>query len=362
MKDPLYFPRTVLSDRLLVSLKEGITHALTLFAPRRMGKTQFLLNDIKPNAEAMGFKVFYFSFMEQSEANIQKAFTLALMSFLNEVSQGKSKLINALKTVKGVDMLGFGFELEHSKKEDLPSIAHIIDELASRSDEPILLLLDEIQELARIKGTDSLIKSLRTGLDVNQNKVKVVFTGSSTNGLRAMFNNSKAPFFHFAHALDFPNLDKDFTDFLADIYTKRTGNTLDKDAFYQCFARFNFTPLYMRSITQDMIINPELSLSEAVDIRLSQLEESTDNNAIWSNLSELEKLLLILIANGETRIYSQKTKAILSKQLGIENLSTSSIQGKIRRLIKMDLLTRTADNLLKINSSHLQTWILENTH
>lgn len=360
MKDPLYFPRTELSKRILISLKEGITHALTLFAPRRMGKTQFLLNDIKPNAEEMGFKVFYFSFMEQSETNINKSFVLSLIRFLNDISQGSSKLINMLKTVKGVEVLGVGIELENSNIEELPSISQVINELAIKSDMPILLLLDEIQELARIRGADSVIKSLRTGLDVNQNKIKVIFTGSSTNGLRAMFNDTKAPFFHFAHPLEFPNLDKKFTDFLANIYTDRTGNTIDKDEFYNYFSKFNFTPLYMRSVTQDMIINPNLNLSQAVELRISQMEELTDNQSIWSNLSELEKLLLILIARGETSVYSKNIKLTLSKQLGIETLTNSSIQGKIRKLVKMDLITKTLNNTLKINNSYFKTWILEN--
>ena len=67
MKDPLYFPRTELAAALLGSLKSGISSAFTLFAPRRMGKTQFLTNDIAPAAEKDGFNVFYFSFMDNRD-------------------------------------------------------------------------------------------------------------------------------------------------------------------------------------------------------------------------------------------------------------------------------------------------------
>ena len=130
------------------------------------------------------------------------------------------------------------------------------------------MLLDEVQELARVSHTIGLIRSLRTGLDINQQKIKVIFTGSSTNGLRAMFNDNKAPFFHFAHPLYFPNLGKDFTDFLADIYHSRTGQEIDKNQFYELFERFNFTPLYMRSIAQDMIINLIYHLSKHQNIGL----------------------------------------------------------------------------------------------
>ena len=37
------------------------------------------------------------------------------------------------------------------------------------------MLLDEVQELARVSHTIGLIRSLRTGLDINQQKIKVIF-------------------------------------------------------------------------------------------------------------------------------------------------------------------------------------------
>ena len=59
--DPLYFPRARHAEHLINLLADGIVNTLTLFAPRRMGKTQFLLNDIRPAAEAQHIDVFYFS-------------------------------------------------------------------------------------------------------------------------------------------------------------------------------------------------------------------------------------------------------------------------------------------------------------
>lgn len=72
--DPLYFPRSELSDLLIRNLAEGISSAFTLFAPRRMGKTQFLLNDITKSAKQQGFNVFYFSFMNENRTAIQSEF------------------------------------------------------------------------------------------------------------------------------------------------------------------------------------------------------------------------------------------------------------------------------------------------
>lgn len=360
-KDPLHFPRTELAKRLLVSLKDGISHALTLFAPRRMGKTKFLMEDIKPLAEDTGFNVFYYSFMEQSQKHqTETAFIQALADFLDNVSNGKSKVLEALNKIGQIEVLGVGLSLNETAQTQIISVSQIITELAEKSPKPVLMLLDEIQELARIKGTETLVKSLRTGLDINQNKVKVIFTGSSTNGLRTMFNDHKAPFFHFAHPLDFPNLPKHFTDFLADIYEERTSNQIDKQAFYALFQRFNYTPLYLRAITQDMIINPNLTLEQATQVRMAQMEEITEYAIQWQSLSELEKEIIKAIANNDTNLYSKNTKEQIAQKLGIENLSSSSIQGKIRKLEKAEILTRDTANTLKINNPYFQTWIAEN--
>ncbi|WP_303817626.1 ATP-binding protein [Actinobacillus minor] len=360
--DPLYFPRSELAQRLLSSLKDGITHALTLFAPRRMGKTQFLLNDIEPKAEEMGFNVFYFSFMEQADDNkTQQAFVYALLDFLNKITQGKSKLIDTLKSIKSLDILGVGVELNEQEEQTQINVSRLLNEIAEKSEKPILMLLDEVQELARSKGNEGLVRSLRTGLDVNQSKIKVIFTGSSTNGLKAMFNDNKAPFFHFAHALNFPHLDKSFTDFLADIYEQRTGKQLDKTAFYQTFERFHFTPLYMRAITQDMIINPDLTLDEVVEYRLSQMDEQGGIMKQWQHLSELERQLLRLIANGNSTPYSKETRLMLAEVMGIEDITSSTIQGKLRKLERNELITRNIDKTLQINNPHFKTWIKERT-
>lgn len=360
MNDPLYFPRTELASRLLTSLKDGIMHALTLFAPRRMGKTQFLLNDIKPMAEEMGFNVFYFSFMEKSEGEIKKAFNAQLLQFLADVTSGANKFTQALKQLKSVDVLGVGIELENPKTALSVTAGGLLNELAEKSKKPILMLLDEVQELAREKGNRDFIQSLRTGLDINQSKIKVIFTGNSTNGLRLMFNDNKAPFFHFAHAIDFPHLSKAFTDFLADVYHARTGKQIDKADFYQLFERFHFTPLYMRSIAQDMIINPDLTLEQAAQYRLSQMAELSEASQEWGKLSLLEREILKLIAGGNSTPYKKATRELLARKMGVDEVSSSTIQGQIRKLEKKELITRDISKAIKINNPHFLTWVKEN--
>ncbi|TDR81363.1 hypothetical protein [Paludibacterium purpuratum] len=76
--DTLLHPREQLAQSVLRMLTAGLSSALTLFAPRRMGKTEFLVKDLMPLAENNGWRVFYYSFMGDDAGEIAKAFPIAL--------------------------------------------------------------------------------------------------------------------------------------------------------------------------------------------------------------------------------------------------------------------------------------------
>lgn len=355
MHDPLFFNRPEYADKLVNSLKDGITHAFTLFAPRRMGKTQFLLQDIAPLAKERGFNVFYFSFMDSESPAAD--FQAALVQFARDIQTGGAAK-TFISSISKVEVLGVG--LERSKAAaDQPRLSDIISLIAA-DNRPSLLLLDEVQELARLKDTAQLIKSLRTGLDIHQNRVKTIFTGSSTNGLAAMFNDHKAPFFHFAHALDFPLLDRAFTDFLAAVYQQRTGKHLDGEALYQLFERLNHTPMYMRAVMQDMILNPALGLDEAAAYRISEISSQYSGAKQWQQLKPLERALIGDIAqNSAISPYSQDSRRRYAALLGVENIGSSSIQSALKSMTRQDLISRDAKGSLIISNPLLKTWILE---
>ena len=359
MKDPLYFPRQELASALLGSLKSGISHAFTLFAPRRMGKTQFLTNDIAPAAEQDGFNVFYFSFMDNKDHHSTAQYFHEMLHQFATQTRATNGVKTFLGGFKKVEVLGVSVEREASTQH-LPSVSELINYIAA-DNRPTLLLLDEVQELARIADTDHIIRSLRTGLDINQSRVKTIFTGSSTNGLRAMFNDIKAPFFHFSHALDFPTLGQEFTDFLAGVYRERTGKALDHTELYHIFERLNKTPMYMRAIIQDMIINPNLSLEAAAQIRLDQMCENTNYPLTWHELSSIERLILQALAQGQNSLYSADFRQQAAQKLGIDEVKVSTIQSNIRKLKRKELITKNSANALQLNSPMLQTWITENT-
>ncbi len=350
--DPLYYPRLKLAERLVMSLSDGIAHAFTLFAPRRMGKTQFLLNDVTPTAQEKGFNVFYFSFMDIDNETVTARFQKSLIHFTAELTT-KDKAKNLLDSIDKISFMGASVSRE--KHATTPTVSDIIETLA-HAKKPTLLLLDEVQELSRLNDTQGLIRSLRTGLDIHKDKVKVIFTGSSITGLQALFNDSKAPFFHFAHDIAFPTLDKAFTDHLAIIIEDRTGQAINRDDLFNAFVKMNYTPLYLRAIAQDMILDPTLSLDTAISTRLVQLNDTGAYQSLWFGLNDIDKAVLITIANGIQSLYS---KATTEKILSItkQPITQSKIQASIKRLSKKDVISKTIRNEWIITEQAFKTWI-----
>lgn len=355
--DPLYFSRKALANALVESLTAGITNAFTLFAPRRMGKTQFLLQDIVPVAESAGFNVFYFSFMDDTVRDIGDEFRRSLNAFADNTP----KTGNLKKFLGGVvQFSAFGVSVSRQgEKDEQERISETIARIAAMPHKSILLL-DEVQELARVKNTDGIIRSLRTGLDIHKNQVKVIFTGSSTNGLTAMFDNHKAPFFQFSHALDFPPLGKEFSDFLADIYYDRTRQLIDKSELYQIFQQMHFVPLYLRATIQDMIINPALSLQQAASVRLQQMNERVQYAAQWQQLTPLEQAIVVQLTQGKTALYSKATCQIIAQELGLEKITPSNIQTALLKLNKKEFISKNSNATWQINDPIFAEWVIKN--
>ena len=97
--DQWHFPRRELAEQILGMFESGLSSALVFFAPRRMGKTEFLCKDIAPLAEQNKWKVFYFSFLDVGK-NATTEFTKAITTFA--MNEGAMKADNLLKRISKV--------------------------------------------------------------------------------------------------------------------------------------------------------------------------------------------------------------------------------------------------------------------
>lgn len=348
--DPWHYPRTELADAVLGLFAGGLSSALTFFAPRRMGKTEFLRKDITPAAQARGWGVFYFSFLDEPD-DVRAAFVAALGRFVRG-DGWLARMREHLPRTVNVEVT----RTDAGSGQDLKAL---LDELGQR-DALTLLLLDEVQALAASPKHAPFIATLRTGLDINKDRVKAIFTGSSREGLRRMFSQASAPFFHFGQNLDFPDMGRGFTDHLAAAYAASTGRQLDTAALWAAFERLGKVPQMARALVERLALNPALELETAAAALAADLAELRDFGALWQSLTPLDRALLRHLAGGDTGLFSEELRSLIGEALGVPPLTVNTMQTAIRRLQRRGLITRqSARGSYVLEDPSLAAWIRE---
>lgn len=360
--DIWHYPRLELARSVFTLFDSGLSSALTFFAPRRMGKTEFLLKDIRPLALKQGWQVFYFSFLDSGD-DPEGQFVAAL----SEHALGRDWFHRIRRTLPrsvkiGGNAAGVGGNLEIAGQEAqvrLPDAKELIARLAGEGNST-LLLLDEVQVLANRSGHDRLVASLRTGLDLHKDRVKVIFTGSSREGLRRMFSRANAPFFHFGQNLDFPSLERGFTDHLADCYHTITTRALDKDALWQAFEDLQRVPASIRALVERLVLNPLLTLEQALDTLQEDIAEQRDYAVVWAALGPLDREILLLVARGESTLFAARVRRYLADTLGLEKLTSAEVHTAVRRLVHRELLSKqSARGSYVINDPAFGIWLVQ---
>ncbi|MBA3537367.1 MAG: hypothetical protein H0T84_12295, partial [Tatlockia sp.] len=321
-KDLWHFSRAELAQQVLGMFEAGISSALVFFAPRRMGKTEFLRKDILPLAEKKGWKTFYFSFLDIGE-RVQEEFTGALGNFAKSIGaiSNKNSILSRVKQIGG-EAVGVKVNMEFNESRYVSDMKTIFPCLAGKG--KILLLMDEVQVLSKKNTNDQFIAGLRTILDINKDLIKVIFTGSSREGLRRMFSQASAPFFHFGQNLPFSDLGREFTDHLSDIFKKVTKRDTDKNSLWENFLKMDKVPQLVRSLVERLALNPNLKILEAKEQLLVDIFSDRAFVEIWKSSSKLEQLLLKEIASGAEGIFSEKQRIIFAKNLGVPELTVPS--------------------------------------
>jgi len=357
IKDPWHYSRTKLAQQVLNMFITNMSSALVFFAPRRMGKTEFLQKDVTPLAKKSGWKVFYFSFLDV-EKNAALFFGGALESFAREIGTiNNHSFRKNISKISG-EIIGVKAELELRDPKRLHSdIKEIMDSLASK--EKVLLLLDEIQVLAQDIKNDSLIATLRTTLDIHKDNLKVIFTGSSQDGLRRMFSQTKAPFFHFGQNLPFPELEQGFTDHLVEVFYSVTRRKLDADALWEAFLKMQKIPQLARILVERLALHPSLHIEEAQKQLMAEIFNASAFVNIWEKCSTIEQLLLLEIANNSVcSLFGNDTRKRFAKKIGIQDLPVSSIQSTLRVLQRKKLIGRLLErSSYFIDDLNFKNWL-----
>jgi hypothetical protein len=344
--DDWHYPRANLAKHYLNILEMGISSTLALIAPRRKGKTLFILQDLFPIAQKKKYIPVYASLwqnvnsphdglisaIEETIAALDKKTTIARLL--------KSKI---KKTTISNDLLG-KMEVEFADSPSKPSVKELsyLDKLLTELEiragkKQVLLLIDEVQHLSTSSAFNPLTHSLRTMLDKRQGKVKCICTGSSRHYMNLLFNESQSPFYHFVESVPFPDLEQPFIEFIRKKLSDDYQLAVPLNPLRKAFDAFDRSPYWMMKLVAYMITSKS-KVDESVAHVILLMEATEGFAQIVNRMKPIDKIVFLALGTGQNP-FSKQLMAKIDKETEVRGVQ-SNVQRSISRLSEANLVSQ----------------------
>ncbi|MGN6232254.1 MAG: AAA family ATPase [Trinickia sp.] len=368
LTDLWHFPRPDLASAYLATLNAGLVMSTTIFAPRRTGKTAFLLRDLKPLAENAGYTVVYAD-LWQTRQTPGAALARALEEALEPHSLFEKVVARLHSPVKGLKgkaefagaTLEGHIELGTDPKRELGDTALLIDALVAELTKrrPVLFLIDEAQSLGRSKEGEEMARALRTTLTKHQRRLRMLFTGSSRTKLGHVFTNANAPLYSAASVVqDFPLLGDDFVDYIARRFRESTKRKLDAAAACQAFELFGRRPEPLMETVLALMMSPALTFPEAIAMQQEKLARTENHEGTWNSLDAIERVLVRMFADDPSmKPFAKATLIKIRKRVGIEDLQPTHVQKALSRLAEKTVAAKSPRDVYEFESDSFADWV-----
>lgn len=354
-----HYPRTDLADQILDRLDVGATTALTLFAPRRMGKTEFVVRDLLPMAVDRGYIDVYVNFWDRKDDPAES------------LIQGLSKAAARLKLTTRIKQTmsrirGFGFNtpiggasasLKDTSESDRLNIIQELFDLLMKEDRKVLLALDEVQHLATESQFEPIVYALRGMIDLNRERVSVLYTGSSRSGLQRLFRRRNAPLFSSSQQIDLPNLGSGYLQHTARTFHAASHRTLDINDCSNAFKMVKRVPYDYRQIIDNLILHGGADILSMAAHYLEEHSQEDTYQADWANLKPVDRAVLHFILSGNAGVYTTAGRAFIAEQLGIEDIDVPTVQNAINRLRRATHIAPVGQGRYELEDPYFADWI-----
>lgn len=365
--DPWHYPRTEFTHDTFVSLTRGPIASMSLFGPRRTGKTEFLLKDLGAlAADTYGHRVLYASFWQTGAdplAMMLYACDTALRprSYAERVGAWLGNLPVKVKlgALKGMAEL----EIDLSRKEsprpadDLLLLDSYLDRLGNAR-KPAILMFDEFQEIAGHGQAEQVMAGLRTSLDTRKTGVRTIFTGSSQVALNKVFNGRNAPFYRFAHPLHLPDLDAGFVAHQLKVFHQVYRRKIDPARAAAVFDRFDRNPLFLQRWLMTLGTDRTLDEDTAVARTFADLAAELDYDRTWRRLEPYHRAMARLLAERVDDPMGEAGAERYAALLGTEAPIPQTRQSYLRTLERRGIADQW-DKEWRIADPIFEAWILD---
>jgi hypothetical protein len=341
-----HFARPQLVTSYLTLLREGSGDPIALQSPRRWGKTTFLQLEVMPAAKAAGYLPVYIDIWQHRD-DVLSAINYGLQEAIDDLDVPASRVGKRLST--RVNKLGLGsVSLELGKeptrtRPDSPFLLvdWLLKSLVRKTKRPILLLLDEIQELAVAKDNESIVSALRSAITKSRQSVRVIFTGSNQDRLNELFARSRAALYEGASIMAFPALGEDFLKFVATHVHTRFGRRILLADLAVAFERVYCRPRSLVDLVFLYVSSDEPSFKAVLEKRMERLLASDQFQVLVNKLTPLQLALCRRLAAGHD-VSSLDAQQWYAKALGKKVVRPSAISRSLESLNALYVVSKRA--------------------
>jgi len=338
-----HYPRTELALSYLKQLEAGL-NSIAIFAERRKGKTEFLLDDLSPAAKDNGLRTAYINFWERKSDPVY----CITQGVRRAIESDSPRLVRKWKNEFSIK-LGVFQSKTTLDASMYPEIAGEALDMLVTPKGGVLLMFDEIQHLATDPAYEELIATLRTFLDTNKKKVRAVFTGSSQDRLNKIFRRQKAAFYQGASLVEFPDMGEDFIIFLLANFNDITNRKLSKKKSLEIFSEYNRSPFLIVDLLQTMMREGIYDLGKGLGYYLEINNPEDEWRELWESLKLIDQLVIKDVISATRPLYHVDTYTLIRDKLGLDNVTRGIVQSSVKRMREQGILN---------NESHGQ-WVFE---
>jgi hypothetical protein len=360
-----HYSRSELANQYLQLLNIGITSSIAIIAPRRKGKTLFILQDLAPLAQKHGFIPVYASLWQNVNApheGLISALEDAISVTNKHSTIGRILKTKISKTTVSNELLG-KMEVEFADNPSTPYTQELnqLDKLLGTLIEKagkktVLLLIDEVQHLATSSQFGPLTHTLRTMLDKRQGQVKSVFTGSSRHYLDLLLNESRSPLYHFTERLEFPDLDDGFIEFLNEKISNEHGIETNTKELRDAFDNVDRSPYWMMKLVIQMVTFKATALEASEHVK-QLLAAADDFEGTAKRMKPIDRIVFVALCKGESP-YTKEMLRRIGMETDVKGIAPN-VQRSIKRLSESGLISQT-DQTYNIEKPGLRRYIEQN--
>ncbi|HEY2463105.1 MAG TPA: GGDEF domain-containing protein [Steroidobacteraceae bacterium] len=341
-----HFSRPELATEYLKALMKGSGDPIALQCSRRLGKTTFLLNEMTSAATDAGLQCVYID-VWQSRGDVLSAINYGLQEAIDDIEVPDSKLRRRLKTeVKkvGIGPLAMDFGEEPARRRpDSPYLLvdWLLKTLIRRASKPVLLMFDEIQELAIPKEGENIVSALRAAITKSRKSVRVIFTGSNQEQLYRLFAKSRAALYEGASIIQFPRLDDRFLRFVAQQSVRIFRRRIPIEQLTETFARFQYQPRALIDLVFLFASSSSGSFSEIFGSRIEAMLNAEIAQPLLNALTPLQRQIATRIASDQD-VASADARRHYAKTLRRKSVSPGSIANALKALVQKHVISKPA--------------------